>query len=227
MNEKGPTRPPGDYSQQTALVVDEANGQLLFFDPVGKAMLVWSAGTWVPALSPTSWPAIGSLSSGGVAYDPDRHEVLIVTSGAPDLETLTWNGHAFVTLSSHSGLPDSKFFLVPDGRGHMFAFGQDDVGGPTSSASWDGKAWSLLSSAATLPPQVDSVAFDPAHQVVLAVGSGYDGIFHTWRWQANSWKPIATTLSPPVGRVSNLAYDPVLSSFVITVLPAATLGGII
>jgi hypothetical protein len=230
-NEISPTRPPGNYAypyQPTALVVDEANGQLLFFNPTEKAMLAWSVGSWAPVVTPAEWPDIGALGSGGVAYDPDRQEVLIVTYRSGDLVTSVWNGHAIITRARNSGLLLSRFLIVPDGHGHMLAFGQDDARGPTRSFSWDGKAWSPLTSAATLPRYVDSVAFDSAHQQILAVGSDDNGrISHTWRFQKSAWQVIATTSSPPGGRISTLIYDPVLRGFVITVVPAAGLGGII
>jgi hypothetical protein len=229
-NEAGPTPPPGKYLypfQPTALVLDEARDQLLFFDPAEHAMLGWSAGNWIPLVSPEIWPQIGSLGFGGVGYDLDRRVILMLTFRNLELETLAWNGHSFDVLASHSGLPLSEFLIVHDSRGQMLAFGQDSVGGPTSSFSWDGNAWSPLGPAAKLPPQVDSVAYDTTRQELIAVGSGYDGIFHTWRWQNGSWRPVQSSPSPSTGRVSNLVYDPELKGLVVTVLPSIGVGGMI
>jgi hypothetical protein len=211
------------------MVLDDANGQLLFLDPNASTMWGWSEGSWIPVVSPAQWPEARYLSSGGVAYDPDRQMVLIVSCcSAGYSETSGWDGHAITRLAINRGLPRlSQFLIVPDGRGHMLAFAQDSVrGSPTEGFSWDGKAWSPMPVATTLPNGVTSMAFDSASQQILAIGS--DGRnSHTWRWQEDAWHIIPTTSSPPGGRISNLVYDPLLQGFVITVLPADCLCGII
>jgi hypothetical protein len=228
-NVGGPTLPRAAGNQKTAIVLDEANGQLLFLDPNASTMWAWSAGSWIPVVLPAQWPTARYLSSGGVAYDPYRQMVVIVSCcSAGTLETSVWDGHAIRARATNGGLQcPSQYLIVPDGRGHMLALGQDDVGGPTKSFSWDGEAWSAMTSAATLPQGVVSVAYDFGNDQILAVGGDDGKNFHTWRWHENAWQLIATTDSPPGGRISNLVYDPLSPGFLITVLPAAGLGGII
>ncbi len=83
-------------------------------------MFAWSVGSWAHVVSPAEWPDIGALSFGGVAYDPNRQDVQIVTYRAGDLVTSVWNGHTINTLARNSG--------------YMLAFVQDDARGPTRSS---------------------------------------------------------------------------------------------
>ncbi len=133
-NEGGPTPPPvGDGNQETAMVLDEASGQLLFLDPNDKSIWSWETGTWLRVLQGSGWPEARYLR--GAAYDPERYEVLIVTCCAHDeYQTSSWNGHSLIIRATDSRLPPlSNYQIVADGGGHMLAFGQQDAGTPSAA----------------------------------------------------------------------------------------------
>ena len=218
--------PVGDGNQETSYVLDEASGELLFLDPNVSTMWAWSVHGWRRVVSPSDWPEDRYLNAGGVAYDPYRHEVLIVTESGSEAETSRWDGTTLQVFERVSQLPHARLLIVPDGEGHMVAFGQDDAGGsPTIGFLWDGETWSPLPATSILPRGVVTMAF--GDQEILAVSSDDGANFLTWRWHGTACQLIATRSSPPGGKISNLVYDPVLRSFVITVLPADCLCGVI
>lgn len=203
-----------------SMVVDEADGQLLFMDPKASTMWAWSHGSWTSVVSPSQWPMANAVSGpsnginvGAVAYDPARHVVLMLSCCSPEAaaqdsaiwRTSAWDGHTLRKVSESLDLVGD--YLVPDGRGRMLAFGPKGF-------SWDGRSWIPLPSESELPDGVDSMAADPAHQQIVAVGQG-----RTWRWQKGTWVLIRSADSPPIGAMSNLVYDPKLRGFVVTVLP--------
>jgi hypothetical protein len=221
---KGPILAPLESGQVT---IDEANGQLLRFDPVAKTIWAWSDRGWTSVLPATQWPATNSMSGGShinvgaVAYDPARKVVLMLSCCSPEaagLETTNWRTSSWDGMSL-TEVSESKDvvaqFLVPDGLGHMLGFG---FAGPFS---WDGKNWSALKAEASLPVGVQAIGADPAHRQIIAIGIASSGL-ETWAWRDGAWALIRTAKSPPAGGViSNLAYDPVLPGFVLTELPFA------
>ena len=220
--------PVGDGNQETSYVLDEATGELLFLDPNARTMWTWSVHGWGRVVSPSDWPEDRYLNSGGVAYDPYALQVLLVTESGFEAETSRWDGTRLQVLERVSQLPHATLLIVPDGEGHMMAFGQDDSGGsPTSGFLWDGKTWSVLPATSRLPRGVVSIAFNSPDQEIVAVGSDDGANFRTWRWHQTAWQLVATTSSPPDGKISNLVYDPALRGFVVTVLPADCVCGLI
>ena len=166
-----------------SMVVDEANSQLLFFDSNARTIWAWSRGGWTRVLPPSQWPPANSLSSplggirvGAIAYDPTRHVVLMLSCCSPEVSapesaiwrTSAWDGRALRKVSESPNLVGN--YLVPDGLGHMLAFGPKGF-------IWDGKGWAPLPSESALPDGVESVAADPAHRQIVAVGQG-----RSWRW---------------------------------------------
>lgn len=198
--------------QQTTLVLDVARDQLLFLDANSQTMSAWSNGTWKEVVSPAQWPKARFLR--GVAYDPARQEVVILTCcdvARPGPQTSIWTGKALIEAP---GLPSvNGYKLVPDGNGHMLAFGDRD------GFSWDGHAWSALDGVADLPGNGGvSVVRDDTHGEILAIGqSNNSNTIDVWRWQDGKWHAIAAKSSPPGGcAVSNPVYDPELLGIVIT-----------
>jgi hypothetical protein len=202
-----------------SMVVDEANGQLLFMAPKVSQMFAWSQGSWTSVVSPSQWPTANALSAplggirvGAVAYDPKHHVVLMLSCCSPETAALdraiwrtsAWDGHTMIKVSESLDLVGN--FLVPDGRGDMLAFGPKGF-------SWDGRDWTPLPAESALPAGVESIAADPAHQQIIAVGQG-----RTWLWHAGTWDLIQTADAPPKGAMSNVVYDPILPGFVVTVL---------
>jgi len=209
-----PSIPTGAGSgQQTAWVLDEARDQLLFLDPNSQTLWAWSHGTWKALTTPDQWPKARYLR--GAAYDPARQEVLIlmccnVSSPSPAPEAWAWTGKTFV---QRPALPEDGYELVPDGRGHMLAFGTQ------AAFSWDGTSWTSLAAGAALRIRQGSVVRDGAHDQIVAIGQ--DNAGSVSRWQDGRWQAVATASSPPGGcDVSNPVFDPELSGIVITDLPA-------
>jgi hypothetical protein len=99
---------------------------------------------------------------------------------------------------------------VPDGLGHMLAFG------PRDGFSWDGATWTGLGAGAALPNNgVVDVVFDPDRGQDLAIS--VDHAVRIWRWQGGRWGELTDARHPPDGcAVSNPAYDPELGGFVVT-----------
>lgn len=200
--------------EPTALVLDVGRNQLLFLDPNSQTMSAWSNGTWKEVVSPAQWPKARYLR--GVAYDPARQEVVILTccdvaGPGPGPQTSIWTGKALIQAP---GLPSGNGYkLVPDGNGHMLAFGDSD------GFSWDGHAWSALGGVAGLPGNGGvSAVRDDTHGEILAVGqSNNSNTIGVWQWQDGKWHAITAKLSPPGGcHVSNPVYDPELLGIVIT-----------
>jgi hypothetical protein len=211
---------PDQYSgsapgERTAMVLDEAENQLVFFDPNSETLSIWSHGAWKQVVSPAQWPKARFLR--GAAYDPAHHEVLFLTCcevGGPGAatETWAWTGQAFV---QRPALPDSGGFeLVADGQGHLLAFGS------SAAFSWDGQSWTSLTSHAALPKGAVDVVRDIGHDQIAAFVL-YDSPIGVWLWKGGKWQSATTTPSPPGNcDVSNPVYDPELSGIVITNLPA-------
>jgi len=225
-NDASPAEPPRRGNNTTAMVLDGNNDRIIFIDPNARETLAWSPRGWTSVVSPSEWPTERYVDVEGAAYDPDRRNVLIVTcclfvDSSLATSAWAWDGHALHVLSPSHPLVGGPFFMVPDGRGHLLAFGKD------SSSSWDGVDWSPLATRANLPKDAWSVASDPAHGEIFAAGRGTP--FHVWHWQDGTWnlEPTASPASgPPDGATSNLVYDPMLPGFVLTVLPEEP-GGVV
>lgn len=197
---------------QTRTVFDAARDELLVLDPEARTIWDMSHGSWKSVLDSSRWPAARNLV--GAAYDPARMEVLILSccdtsTAVPSPQTWAWDGR---DLTQRAALSEGwdRFALVPDGLGHLLAFG------PTDGFSWDGQSWTSLGPGAALPnASAIDLVFDPGRAQVVAIAT--DQSVDVWRWQQGGWSHLTTSRRPPEGcAISNPVYVPDLAGIVIT-----------
>lgn len=202
-----------------AVVVDDANDQLLILDSLTQTIWGWSDGAWKSLVSVDQWP--GARYVRGAAYDPNGKDVLILFCCKPGElgeETWMWDGRALTRmpqlLDGEGGplirVASGMLGMASDGNKHILAFG-------VSTFSWDGQNWSFVGSAPSLLQYVHPT-YDARSGQLIAISSDGDK-FETWLWEERTWKPIPIRPSPPgKAAISNLVYDADVGGLVVTAL---------
>jgi len=184
----------------------------------------WNGTTWTK-LSPASNPGADSLESDSMAYDPATRTVLLFNSAECNScgdqgQTWSWNGTTWTRLSPPASPPASggsspmaydqatKAVLLFDG-GECNSCRQDHTW------SWNGTAWTRLSSPASPPASGGwSMAYDPATATVLLFGGTSTAwpavvpLDETWSWNGTAWTRLSPARSPLWSAGASMAYDP-------------------
>jgi len=180
----------------------------------------------------TQWnltPSDISSSSGTMAYDPLRKQIVLQTysyeGGAQtytwDFKTQVWRAHT--DISSPQILAAGLAF--DESHGHAVLFGglsYINTGKPipalridAQTLKWDGINWTALTPA-TVPPArfSPSMVYDAGRNRVMMFGGCGDVhctiVFNdTWTFDGVNWTQLFPLHSPPPRRHAAIAYDPV------------------
>jgi hypothetical protein len=128
----------------------------------------------------------------------------------------------WTNVSLSTGSPPAREFAASADdpvASQLMLFGGTNSGGYLGDTwTWNGTAWSLVSSTGGPSARADaSVAYDPAtQQIVLFGGSdnvGYLG--DTWTWNGTAWSLFSSTGGPSARADASMAYDPATQQIVL------------
>jgi len=204
------------------------------YPPVPPGVWLWRNSRW-SRLVATAAP--GPLLEAAAAYDPSRHEVVVLglaatPTGGLTMETWTLSGTRWTLRHPATTPPARHSFsgaLAYDGATHsILLFGGWSAaslaggGAPLGDTwLWDGAAWTQVQPAASPTPRGGAaLAWDPALGRTVLVGgltgSQSSGAAHgcavsieTWAWDGTSWTQFAATvpIGPAPRASASLAYD--------------------
>jgi hypothetical protein len=171
----------------------------------------WDGTTWTER-SPTAAPA--ARSSMGMAYHPDREEVVLfggVNISQSFNDTWAWDGTAW-TEAAPDDPPERRFSpaMATDRRlgrvvvhgGHRITYLGADTWG------WNGSSWESLQIPTPRPRMAAVMAADPAGGGALLFGGDSDHpMGDTWTWDG-AWRRRETATAPPARAYAGAATDP-------------------
>jgi chitodextrinase len=218
---KTPPVSPRATGQTSALVWDDARGELVGFSSYTDGEVSSSSDTWV--WNGTNWsdkdpahkpPARYNFQ---IAYDAERQQVVLFggyADGAYLTDTWVWDGTDWTELTpAHHPEGRVESTLTYDAeRKQVVLFGGYAYGVYFNDTwVWDGTDWTEVSPEHAPPPTaVHSAAWDPVRKQVVMTGgstsSGYTSA--TWVWNGTDWTELSMATTPPSGRGwDNLVYD--------------------
>jgi hypothetical protein len=185
--------------------------------------------TWT--FNGTTWTELSTASglpadeSGGVsmAYDPAMGDMVLFANGWS--ETWILAGNSWTRLSSATSPPatNAASMAYDPATGNMVLF---DISGKWVSGKWipligtwtfNGTTWTRLSPA-TSPPEVASMAYDPATGDMVLFGGARNGggdFNDTWIFTGTTWTRLSPATSPSVRSDASMAYDPATGDMVL------------
>lgn len=148
-----------------------------------------------------------------MAYDPLRGRIVLWGGLNVGNEVWEYDGVQWTMLAAPG--PASRFghAMCFDGaRGEVVMFGGFSLSGGymTDTWSWNGAAWTQISSAQTPPTRIGgAMAYDAKNQRTVLFGGSNASTYHTTTWllDGSGWTQAAPLTSPPGVVAPAMAYD--------------------
>jgi len=200
----------------------------------------WNGTTWVKLIPPTGSPTPVGLGI-SMAYDKRTRQLVLFMGAGRETKggvltcvsrstTWTWSGTAWTKLTPKASPPGRMdgHMAYDAATGQLVLFGGTVVStgpsrhGLTTTWSWNGTAWTKLSSKSSPPRNTastrSSMAYDTAtRQLVLFWGHWSDYIFYntTWTWNGTTWTKRTPKTSPTTRSGTSMAYDPAIRQLIL------------
>src|SRR2546425_6569867 len=184
----------------------------------------WQAGdTWEWDPATRTWEAkpgasslvYGGLLGSGMAYDPNRHEVILFGGHAyynwGEAGTWAWDGNNWTNITPSSS-PPPRFLpaMATDlARSRVVMFGGQSPYSLNDTWEWDGSAWTQVALSGSSPSARSNAgtAYDVARHVTVLFGGGESGDHNdTWEWNGAVWK-LTHPPTTPSARATSMVYD--------------------
>ena len=180
--------------------------------------------TWIAKPSASTIDYVGRLGS-GLAYDPNRHQVILFGGrpywdfGINSTGTYAWDGNTWLQLNVQTG---------PVGRGYqgmstdlsrskVVLFGGYNGNLLGDTWEWNGNSWTPVAPAGAGPfmRSVPAMAYDSVrHTTVLFGGSTGNVASDTWEWNGTIWTMLHPQIQPSA-RQTSMVYDSAHSRLVV------------
>jgi len=189
------------------------NDQLDSSEISGSNTWMWKCG-WQHVFGPDSQP-----SGYAMAYDPALRQTVLVGQ-----RTMAWNGSGWVDLGAKPPLNLGSTSMVFDAaRGVMVLV--DSYASGVNTWTYDGRAWTKVSTSGPQDEAGAGVAYDPRTKAVILFGglasAGHGAQQVTWSWNGSSWTLLQPDTSPP-GAQAVMGYDEATRQMILLTQDQAT-----
>jgi len=211
------------------MAYDVARNKVVIFGGEIDGWLTGDTWEWDPAAhaweekTAASVPVYGGLFGPAMAYDPNRHQVILFGGRAyynwGQAGTYAWDGTNWIDVTP-AVYPPPRFIhaMATDlARSRVVMFGGKNNEYPLTDAwEWDGSAWTQVIPVGPVPPARDdpSMAYDAARQVTVLFGGYEHSDNDTWSWDGRAWSLLQPQISPST-RSTAIVYDPSQSKLVL------------
>ena len=181
-----------------------------------------AAHTWTQ--KPASTLVYVGLSGAAMAYDPNRHQVILFGGRAywsfGEVNTYAWDGTNWTDITP-AVYPDGRSYhsMATDlGRSKVVMFGGYNGNPLQDTWEWNGSSWTQVALSGPVPGRraEPAMAYDSSRQVTTIFGGNVGGVSNseTWDWDGTSWKLLQPATSPS-SRSTNMVYDSAQSKLVL------------
>lgn len=199
------TRPPDSDGW---LGFDEARAVCVFVSRRSRTdVWEWDATSWrqITVTSPPAGPWI---------YDAVRQRLVMVSSGASEVNLSTWDGARWTFLSSLAGTRNDASAYYDQARGQVVVMGGvDTTAGRHDVHEWDGSRWIEQQANSDIKLEyVPTACWDPVRRRVVSwVGTEISASpprAELFEWGGRRWSRVAFAVGPGPRQGPSLAPDP-------------------